>query len=82
MIIPARWFGGGKRGLDEFRKAMIEDRRIRVLHDFLMRQTASAPVLKLKAAFAISCGIERISNLQSCRHHDKDKYVEQDERFP
>lgn len=33
MIIPARWFGGGK-GLDEFRKAMIEDRRIRVLHDF------------------------------------------------
>ena len=34
MIIPARWYGGG-RGLDEFRSAMIQDKRIRVLHDFL-----------------------------------------------
>lgn len=34
MIIPARWYGGG-RGLDEFRKDMIEDKRIRYLHDFL-----------------------------------------------
>lgn len=34
MIIPARWYGGG-RGLDEFRSAMIGDKRIRVLHDFL-----------------------------------------------
>jgi site-specific DNA-methyltransferase (adenine-specific) len=34
MIIPARWYGGG-RGLDEFRKTMIEDKRIRCLHDFL-----------------------------------------------
>ena len=34
MIIPARWYGGG-RGLDNFREAMIKDKRIRVLHDFL-----------------------------------------------
>ena len=34
MIIPARWYGGG-RGLDSFRKTIIEDKRIRVLHDFL-----------------------------------------------
>ena len=34
MIIPARWYGGGK-GLDEFRSEMICDRRIRVLNDFL-----------------------------------------------
>lgn len=34
MIIPARWYGGG-RGLDDFRKNMIEDKRIRFLHDFL-----------------------------------------------
>lgn len=33
MIIPARWFAGGM-GLDEFRKSMIEDRRIRVLVDY------------------------------------------------
>ena len=33
MIIPARWFAGG-RGLDSFRNSMLHDDRIRVLHDF------------------------------------------------
>ena len=33
MIIPARWYAGGK-GLDSFRDRMLKDDRIRVLHDF------------------------------------------------
>lgn len=33
MIIPARWYAGGK-GLDEFRDNMLTDQHIRVLHDF------------------------------------------------
>jgi len=33
MIIPARWYAGG-RGLDAFRSEMLNDKRIRVIHDF------------------------------------------------
>ena len=33
MIIPSRWFAGG-RGLDEFRDEMLHDDRLRIIHDF------------------------------------------------
>ena len=34
MITPSRWFVGGK-GLDEYRKEMLNDNRIRIIHDYI-----------------------------------------------
>jgi site-specific DNA-methyltransferase (adenine-specific) len=34
MVIPARWFAGGK-GLDEFRESMLADDRLRSINDYL-----------------------------------------------
>lgn len=33
MIVPARWYSGGK-GLDDFRNAMLSDDRLSIIHDF------------------------------------------------
>jgi site-specific DNA-methyltransferase (adenine-specific) len=34
LVIPSRWFAGGK-GLDEFREAMLADKRMRSIDDYL-----------------------------------------------
>lgn len=34
MVVPSRWFAGGK-GLDDFRESMTNDDRIRVIDDYL-----------------------------------------------
>ena len=47
MIIPARWYAGGK-GLDAFRADMVDDDRIRELHDFLNAQDCFGTGVEIK----------------------------------
>lgn len=39
MVVPSRWFSGG-RGLDEFRKEMLGDKRLRHVVDFIVDKDA------------------------------------------
>jgi site-specific DNA-methyltransferase (adenine-specific) len=39
MVTPSRWFSGGK-GLDEFRKNMLNDKRLRVIVDYIQEKDA------------------------------------------
>ena len=48
MIIPSRWFAGGK-GLDEFRQKMIHDTRVKVLHDFLNAEDCFGTGVEIKS---------------------------------
>lgn len=54
MVIPSRWFAGGK-GLSSFRKKMLSDKRISNLVDFL-DSSEVFPGVTVRGAYAISFG--------------------------
>ncbi|MBU1383545.1 MAG: Eco57I restriction-modification methylase domain-containing protein [Alphaproteobacteria bacterium] len=39
MVVPSRWFGGGK-GLDEFRAKMLKDQRLQTIVDYIIDKDA------------------------------------------
>lgn len=61
MIIPARWYSGGK-GLDEFRAEMLNDNRIRQIHDFPEAMDVF-PGVQIKGGVCFFCGIEIIKEI-------------------
>lgn len=80
MIIPARWYGGG-RGLDEFRSAMIRDKRIRVLHDFLNASDCFGTGVEIKGG--VCYFLWERDNEGTCRifTHNGESVKEQPERY-
>ena len=70
MIIPARWFAGGK-GLDEFRESMLGDDRVRSIDDYLSASDVF-PGSASRVASATSCGTGTIPGPCRVTTHFKD----------
>ena len=79
MIIPSRWYGGGK-GLDDFRKLMIEDKHIRVLHDYLDAGDCF-PGVEIKGGVCYFLWNRDQQGTCTIYTHKKDEIIEQEPRF-
>ena len=81
LIIPARWYGGG-RGLDDFRMNMLEDKHICVLHDYLNASDCFGTGVEIKGGV---CYFLRNNNKEGkCKintYKGKDNVVNQPARY-
>jgi site-specific DNA-methyltransferase (adenine-specific) len=78
MIIPSRWFTGG-RGLDDFRDEILHDERLRVIHDF-NNAGDCFPGVEIKGG--VCYFLWERDNKGNCKvyTHEGDKIVSQAER--
>ncbi len=78
MIIPARWYAGG-RGLDDFRDNMLHDNRLRVIHDY-SDATQVFPGVEIKAGVCYFLWDRDNRGLCKVFTHEGDKIVSISER--
>ena len=80
MIIPARWYGGG-RGLDDFREEMISDKHITELHDYLNASDCFGNGVEIKGGVCFF--LRDRDNEGKCKvfTHNGNKVIEQEPRY-
>ena len=83
MIIPSRWFSGGF-GLDSFREAMITDKRIRELCDFVEAADCFGTGVEIKGGVCYFLwdrdheGLCHVKTCESNRISEADRYLKED----
>ena len=80
MIIPSRWFGGGK-GLEKFRSEMISDKRIRELHDYLDAASCFGTGVEIKGGICYFLWDRDNPGLCNIHTHNGDEITNQPLRF-
>ncbi|NCU42327.1 MAG: restriction endonuclease [Candidatus Moranbacteria bacterium] len=78
MIIPSRWFSGGKR-LDSFRADMLDDDRMRVLHDFFNARDVF-PGVEIKGGVCYFLWDRENKGLCKVFSHSEGKIISESER--
>lgn len=78
MITPSRWFAGG-RGLDEFRDEMLNENKIRIIHDFI-RADEVFPGVEIKGGVSYFLWDRDYEGLCKVHSWDEGKLVSVSER--
>ncbi len=79
MIIPSRWMTGGKH-LDKFRKDMLEDRHLQILHDYINAEECF-PQVKLEGGVCYFLRNAEHDGMCKVFLHQSDGNVIESERY-
>jgi hypothetical protein len=78
LIIPSRWFTGG-RGLDDFRQEMLNDMRIRTINDYLNSKDCF-PDVELKGGVCYFLWEEKYNGKTNVLTHENGELISQAKR--
>lgn len=79
MIMPSRWFAGGK-GLEDFRSSMINDKHIVILHDYL-NGIDIFPNVEIKGGICYFLRDEKSERKCKVVSHEKGKIISENNRY-